>query len=433
MSVLADLLSAAKGSLEGLEDGRKESNAWKYKISEAGMGALAVFVMQEPSFLSYQKRLARGTSSHNFHTLFGFPRIPSTPQIKNILDDSAPVGLEPLYHNGLRRLEKEEALKPFKCLGGHLIALDGTQSHSSNKICCESCLSKVHANGSTTYYHMVLCATIVAPGIKEAIPLTPEFIVPQDGHDKQDCEPVALKRWLAKHKEEYRHLNPSILGDDMFSRQPTCEAVIEAGYNFIFTCKESSHKTLYEYLDGAELEQVKVGAKNGYKKCIYEYRFINNVPIRDGKDAMDVNWLEIIEKSAKTGKVLYRNTFVTNHTITAKNVHEIAQAGRARWHLENENNNTLKTKGYRFEHNYGHGKKHLGNILSSLAIIAFLYHTVMNLVDKLYLAARQAVGSRKDFFDQLRAFTSILVFASWESLMKFMLHPPDDGLGVGVL
>jgi hypothetical protein len=30
-------------------------------------------------------------------------------------------------------------------------------------------------------------------------------------------------------------------------------------------------------------------------------------------------------------------------------------AGRARWKVENENNNTLKTKGYHLEHNYGHG------------------------------------------------------------------------------
>ncbi len=29
------------------------------------------------------------------------------------------------------------------------------------------------------------------------------------------------------------------------------------------------------------------------------------------------------------------------------------------WKVENENNNTLKTKGYHLEHNFGHGQKHL--------------------------------------------------------------------------
>ena len=32
------------------------------------------------------------------------------------------------------------------------------------------------------------------------------------------------------------------------------------------------------------------------------------------------------------------------------NVAEVVEAGRSRWKIENENNNTLKTKGYHFEH-----------------------------------------------------------------------------------
>jgi hypothetical protein len=30
----------------------------------------------------------------------------------------------------------------------------------------------------------------------------------------------------------------------------------------------------------------------------------------------------------------------------------VVQAGRSRWKIENENNPTLKTKGYHFEHNH---------------------------------------------------------------------------------
>jgi hypothetical protein len=43
----------------------------------------------------------------------------------------------------------------------------------------------------------LLCAAVVAPGHNRAAPLEPEFIVPQDGHDKQDCESRAVRRWLA--------------------------------------------------------------------------------------------------------------------------------------------------------------------------------------------------------------------------------------------
>jgi hypothetical protein len=39
----------------------------------------------------------------------------------------------------------------------------------------------------------------VAPGHAMALPMMPEFIAPQDGVEKQDCERIAAKRWLAAH------------------------------------------------------------------------------------------------------------------------------------------------------------------------------------------------------------------------------------------
>jgi hypothetical protein len=39
-----------------------------------------------------------------------------------------------------------------------------------------------------------LAATVVAPGHSKVVPLAPEFIVEQDGAEKQDCERNAVKR-----------------------------------------------------------------------------------------------------------------------------------------------------------------------------------------------------------------------------------------------
>ena len=46
------------------------------------------------------------------------------------------------------------------------------------------------------------------------------------------------------------------------------------------------------------------------------------------------------------------------------------RAGRARWKIENENNNVLKTKGYHLDHNFGHGKKHLSSLLLTMNLLA---------------------------------------------------------------
>jgi hypothetical protein len=96
------------------------------------------------------------------------------------------------------------------------------------------------------------------------------------------------------------------------------------------------------------------------------YRFVNPVPVRDGEGALDVNWCELTT-SRDDGKVVYKNAFATNHRISAANVADMVGDGRARWKVENENNNTLKTKGYHLTHNFGHGKQHLSSLLATLA------------------------------------------------------------------
>ena len=95
-----------------------------------------------------------------------------------------------------------------------------------------------------------------------------------------------------------------------------------------------------------------------------------------------------------------------------------------------ENNNTLKTKGYHFEHNYGHGREHLCETLLSLNLLAFLFHTVLELFDKRYRLIRQTLPRREDFFNDIRALTRYICFESWEQLLAFMirgLELPDPG------
>jgi hypothetical protein len=62
-------------------------------------------------------------------------------------------------------------------------------------------------------------------------------------------------------------------------------------------------------------------------------------------------------------------------------VEALVEAGRCRWKIENEDINTLKTKGYHFEHNFGHGKRYLSQTLLSLNILAFVFHTGLKLED----------------------------------------------------
>ena len=300
----------------------------------------------------------------------------------------------------------------------------GASNFSSTKIHCPHCSVKQHKNGSVTYSHTVITPVIAAPGSNTVIPLEPAFITPQDGHDKQDCENAAAKRWLRQYGSRYRTLGVTILGDDLYCKQPVCEAIRQEELNFILVCKPDSHKTLYEWVAGLEttggVQCVRVTRREGKRTYTDTYRFVNEVPLRDGDDALEVNWCELTTTQAD-GKVLYHNAFATNHRLTEENVAEVLKAGRARWKVENENNNTLKTKGYHLTHNFGHGKQHLSALLATFNLLAFLFHTVLGLMDAHYQLIRQTLP-RKTFFDDIRALTRYTCFESWEALLRFMMR-----------
>ena len=67
------------------------------------------------------------------------------------------------------------------------------------------------------------------------------------------------------------------------------------------------------------------------------YRYCNDLPLRNGADALRVNWCELTTTNDQ-GTVIYRNSFVTDWPLTEANVSAMVQAGRTRWKVENKSN-----------------------------------------------------------------------------------------------
>jgi hypothetical protein len=419
VETLRGLLLAVREACAVLADKRRGKNR-HYTMADIGMAAFSVFFMQSPSFLAHQRRLAedRGLARTNCQTLFEMTDIPSDNHIRAMLDPIAPRHFDAVFDTALAGLEESGGLAAFRRLGGHvLIAFDGTEYFRSDKLSCPNCSTRARAGGKTEYFHSLLAATLVAPGHNRVLPLPPEFVEPQDGDEKQDCESKAARRWLAAHGARLARLDPVYLGDDLYSRQPTCEAVRASGGHFLFVCKPTSHKTLVEFLAGVELPQCVQHSKRGRARFTHTYRWLEGVPLRDGADALIVNWLEI-EIADRNRKITYRNSFITDLLIDADNVAELAAAGRARWKIENESFNTLKTKGYNLEHNFGHGRQNLAAVLATFNLLAFACHTVAELAEELWRKALDNIGARIHFFSHLRAITAYLVFPTWQNLLE---------------
>jgi hypothetical protein len=416
VTVLESLIADLKDVCAGLPDQRKGPRRdGEYAMADIGLSAFSVFFMGSPSFLGHQRALAEGHGRSNCQTLFGMTTIPTDAYIRQMLDGAPVEVFEPLF---FKAIAPAGVLDPFQRLGGRvLIALDGTECFCSRKIHCPRCSTRRRSDGGTEYFHAFLGASIVAPGHQQVLPLPPAFIAPQDGAEKQDCERNAAKRWLTRHGPAVAHLRPVFLGDDLFACQPIATAVQQAGGNFIFTCKPASHQTITEYLTGAELEEHRQTVVTRGKRTTTIYRWLSAVPMRATNDALIVNWLSIEILNGK-GKRAYHNSFVTDLPVTAGTVAELAACGRARWKIENETFNVLKTNGYNLEHNFGHGKETLASVLVTLNLLAFAFHTTARLA---VLAWREAViarGATYRFFEHLRTVTAYVVFETWDHLLR---------------
>lgn len=424
------LVQKIRNVFRSLPDIRKPSNNRTYEVEDAALSAFGVFFLQSPSFLEYQRQMNTEKGENNARSLFGVHQIPSDNQIRTLLDPVSPGEISPLFFTLGEEARQQGLLDPFRAIGGtFLVALDGLDFFQSKKISCPSCHTSNKSDGTILYRHLAVTPVLVAPDQQAVLPLPPEFVVPQDGHAKQDCESSAASRWIEAWGARLAPWKITVLGDDLYCRQPFARRVLAQGAHFIFVCKPSSHPTLASEIEG--LSRLPGGLPTlvrtrwtGKRRETDTYRFLSGIPLRDGKDALTVNWIELVT-TASDGTVLYKNSWATSHTVDPSTVEEIVKAGRCRWKIENENNNVLKNHGYHFAHNFGHGNQHLSNTLATLNLLAFLTHTLLHLTDKYYQEVRLRLGSRRRFFNDIRALTQYLHFPEWNSLMRFMKEGLD--------
>ena len=186
-----DLVGSLRQTMASLPDPRTGDNT-RYSMEDIGLSAFSVFFTQCPSFLAHQQAMQKAKGGSNAQSLFQIQEIPCDNHIRHMLDGVTPDKLFPLYDEVYQALSQAGLLESFRAVHQTmLIALDGTWHHSSQKIHCSNCSCLEHKSGEKTYYHSAITPVIVAPGQPQVIALRPEFITPQDGHSKQDCEIAA--------------------------------------------------------------------------------------------------------------------------------------------------------------------------------------------------------------------------------------------------
>ena len=214
--------------------------------------------------------------------------------------------------------------------------------------------------------------------------LPPEFIVPRDDAEKQDCERNAAKRWLVRQGAAVAHLRPIYLGDDLCACQPIVEVIQKIGGSFILTCKPSSHQTVTEYLYVAKLQEHRQASFERGKRTTTVYRWLSGVPLRGTADAIAVTWFAIKVFNDKA-KRTYHNSF-------------------------------------------GHGQKTLASPFVTLNLLAFAFHTAARLEVLAWKQTMATTGATCRFFEHPRVVTTYVVFQTWDHLLRSIaqaaIRPP---------
>jgi hypothetical protein len=390
-------------------------------LADTLMAGVALFALKDPSLLAFDER--RQDPNSNLYTIYGIDRVPCDSQLREILDEVAPSSLRPCFTDVFRQLQRGKALEAFVFFEGHyLLAFDGSQYFASNTIHCPQCLEKHHRNGTTTYSHQMLSAVLVHPDHREVIPLMPEPIVKQDGTTKNDCERNAAKRFFPKFRAEHPHLPVIALADGLSANAPQIRELQDHNIRFLLVAKPGDHTFLFQHLETAfAAGQTEVLTQwDPHTNTVYHYRWLPGVPLNEANPEVLVNVVEYWE--IRDGKTVYAGSWVTDLEVRPENVAVLVRGARTRWKIENETFNTLKNQGYHYDHNFGHGEKHLSVVLALLMLLAFLVDQTQQLCCALFRAAWEKAGSKRQLWDELRHLFHAFLFQTmaelWEAIVR---------------
>jgi hypothetical protein len=384
------------------------------------MAGFALFSLKDPSLLAFDAR--RDDPNSNLSTIYGIRNIPCDSQMRTILDDVEPSSLRPAFADIFRHLQRGKALASLLFHKGHyLLSFDGSQYFSSEKIHCANCLEKHHRNGTVTYSHQMLAAVLVHPDLCEVIPLMPEPIVKRDGQTKNDCELNAAKRFFPAFRRDHPHLPVIATGDGLTANAPLIKLLKTHAIRFILGAKPGDHTFLFQQMEQAygDGRVHLLTLYDNRTKTLHHFRWLEDVSLNEANADVLVNLLEYWE--IKDNEVMYFS-WVTDLELNEETVWDIMRGGRARWKVENETFNTLKNQGYHFEHNFGHGEKHLSVVFALLMMLAFLVDEVQQLCCTLFQAVRQKLGSKRRLWDEMRHLFHSFVFASMAQLYEALLR-----------
>jgi len=247
---------SGKSLLQGIYDqfksvgDKREPLKIEIPMADALMSAFAIFSLKFASLLKFEEAMKARVNYSNLHTLYGVVRVPSDTQMRTILDDVETKDLRPIFKSLFEKAQRAKLLEKYKFMGSScLLVLDGTQCFYSDEVHCESCMTKTTEKDGKmviSYYHQMLCGSLVKPGLNKVIPFYPEPIRKNPGEEINDSEINAAHRFLQNFREDHPRLKTIVLADAIHANGPLIRYIKQLDMSFILNVKPGSHEKLFE-------------------------------------------------------------------------------------------------------------------------------------------------------------------------------------------
>ena len=212
----------------------------------------------------------------NIQKLFNIVHIPSANGLRNILDGCKIAFFNTLFFIMFEFLKQSYIIDDSNfgspVNGKPIVAIDGTQTVSSNKISWNGCLKRTHnkdTNPKDQFFDSYLSATYINIDNQFVFNLalvrienTPEDELNQTEFVKQDCEIKAAYRILPTLDKGLHSTGAVIIADDLMAHEPFVSKLLSySNFDYICTCKESSHKHIYSFLSCAQKTEITIKSK----------------------------------------------------------------------------------------------------------------------------------------------------------------------------
>lgn len=278
--------------------------------------------------------------------------LPYWETINNYLKRFSSDELQKVVCRLVYRLIRSRAFEDARIRGKYWqIIIDGTQLYRSRKDLGEHSLFCRKKKGTeeeyTEYYYYVLEAKVILHE-KIQVSILTEFIENEKREvDKQDCEREGAKRLMERLKQEFPMLQICICGDSLYASEGFFKECRRKKWKYILRYKEGSIPSINQ-----EYQVLKRQEKNRMEEEEGVYDYVTGIDYRGES-------INVVEYEAKEEKKKF--LFVTDMSITGRNVKETIERGRWRWKIENEGFNTQKKQGYYLEHRFSHDYQGMKN------------------------------------------------------------------------